>query len=698
MTVTEKQQRKRIAASGFANPLTHDVYLESSSHLKVYADDTLLAIGTDYTVAELMNPTGYEVTMLASETGVSYFVLSVEPPIEQASDVSLGGSYGARFEDALDGLARRVQHLADRTLRALKMPRTTSTAIEYEVPAPGASQVIGWNADGTGLVNYVNPLAAETAPAITDAGFALLDDASADAQLVTLGGSAAGIDGFKFDFDTVALLIADTVRAYSNTTAGDYIRTRAEGFSYLVAASGASDHHVTTGGGLKLYAVGLVNLDQIISSSATETQTTAALQKVVDQGGLVSIPACEVRTNSTVTVDYSDPSFPDPTDPLSTRVDIEGVAWPESRIRYSGTGAAIHLEGSPVITAQGAASFDAVRNLNIYSSTVRTAGTIGLSAIRRSQALYENIHAENFATGFFFNSCLSSKFSNLHARYNVIGFNFTDSPTWSRQNALCMDRIEASGNTDFGIVGSLWGAGNVISGLTCEGNGTDATSTGGMFLNLNADNGLGSLVLNSPYFEGNKGLTDLYLDNLSTDPMTVTINGGVFNRNAAVATTNNICAASTGSGKLTIILIGCGFLSAGAYTPDAGEPYWATSGNVEILQFGCVFSSETPLPSKQTRNGCYAGSVNADGTAAISVKGITTTKLGTGFYRVLCAENFGASATGFVAQATCMDGTGAGLVVERINQPNANEILVITTNHAGTLADAPFNWSTVRIS
>ena len=56
-------------------------------------------------------------------------------------------------------------------------------------------------------------------------------------------------------FGTVALLIADSTRTYSNTTAGDYIRTRAEGFAYEVAASGASDHHVTTGGGLKLYVL-----------------------------------------------------------------------------------------------------------------------------------------------------------------------------------------------------------------------------------------------------------------------------------------------------------------------------------------------------------------------------------------------------------------------------------------------------------
>jgi hypothetical protein len=58
-------------------------------------------------------------------------------------------------------------------------------------------------------------------------------------------------------FGTVALLFADTTSTYSNFTAGGYIRTRAEGFSFQVAASGASDHHVTFGaaGVVKLYVL-----------------------------------------------------------------------------------------------------------------------------------------------------------------------------------------------------------------------------------------------------------------------------------------------------------------------------------------------------------------------------------------------------------------------------------------------------------
>jgi hypothetical protein len=54
-------------------------------------------------------------------------------------------------------------------------------------------------------------------------------------------------------FLNVAAVLADTSMTYSTVAAGDIVRTRSEGFSYQVAASGATDQHVTTAGGVKLY-------------------------------------------------------------------------------------------------------------------------------------------------------------------------------------------------------------------------------------------------------------------------------------------------------------------------------------------------------------------------------------------------------------------------------------------------------------
>ena len=73
----------------------------------------------------------------------------------------------------------------------------------------------------------------------------------------TVEGALQEVSGVK-NPKNVAILFADTVLTYTSglagtVTTGDVIRTRTEGFSYTVAASAATDQHVTTAGGVKLY-------------------------------------------------------------------------------------------------------------------------------------------------------------------------------------------------------------------------------------------------------------------------------------------------------------------------------------------------------------------------------------------------------------------------------------------------------------
>lgn len=125
MTVTEKSSRKLISGSGWTNPLTHDFELENATHLKVYADDVELTLGVDYSITGVGVDSGYSVTIsVPGSWAPDVWVLSVEPPISQADDVSLGGIFGARFEESLDALTRRVQRNRDGVLRAWKTPLT----------------------------------------------------------------------------------------------------------------------------------------------------------------------------------------------------------------------------------------------------------------------------------------------------------------------------------------------------------------------------------------------------------------------------------------------------------------------------------------------------------------------------------------------------------------------------------------------
>jgi hypothetical protein len=81
---------------------------------------------------------------------------------------------------------------------------------------------------------------------------------SSGATLYTID-LAEAVDAGVTEFATVAALVADTRLTYSTGAyvvgAGTILSTREEGFRYKVAASGASDHHVITAGGVKLYVI-----------------------------------------------------------------------------------------------------------------------------------------------------------------------------------------------------------------------------------------------------------------------------------------------------------------------------------------------------------------------------------------------------------------------------------------------------------
>jgi hypothetical protein len=90
-------------------------------------------------------------------------------------------------------------------------------------------------------------------------------------------------------FNNVAALLADT-RAWPT---GQILNTREEGFAYKVAASGATDQHVTTAGGVKLYV--LPSEDDSVSilqfgASTTLANNAPAIQKAWDNFNWVTHP------------------------------------------------------------------------------------------------------------------------------------------------------------------------------------------------------------------------------------------------------------------------------------------------------------------------------------------------------------------------------------------------------------------------
>ena len=118
--------------------------------------------------------------------------------------------------------------------------------------------------------------------------------------------------------DTVLSYTAGTGKVVVNT--GDYVRTREEGYSYIVLASAATDQHLVTAGGIKLKVVGsYVSPDHF---SGDDDDKIAAAYAVVNSG---DIRACQFESRTYNIVDKP---------PAITRSDAI-INFNNARLRYT---------------------------------------------------------------------------------------------------------------------------------------------------------------------------------------------------------------------------------------------------------------------------------------------------------------------------------------------------------------------------
>lgn len=141
MTITTYNPRVVVPHGSLVNPIEVDVQVLVSSHVKVYADNTLLNVGTHYTLSGVGDPDGFAVNLINPSTiAPARWTVFVDPPIEQGSDLSVGGNFGNLYEDALDAMTRQMQALRDRLDRSVSLPISDSgTPVNIERGADSAA-------------------------------------------------------------------------------------------------------------------------------------------------------------------------------------------------------------------------------------------------------------------------------------------------------------------------------------------------------------------------------------------------------------------------------------------------------------------------------------------------------------------------------------------------------------------------------
>lgn len=149
MTQAVVEVRNIVDRSGFTNPLPLAAYVSAESYVKVYADDELLVLGDDYTITGIGDTNGIEIEIIGADdvgnyVGYTSFTALYDPPLDQQTDLSSGGVLGRSYEAGLDQGNRRLQALAGRVERAIKMAAPVDGDILIEWP-PVDGYTLAWD-------------------------------------------------------------------------------------------------------------------------------------------------------------------------------------------------------------------------------------------------------------------------------------------------------------------------------------------------------------------------------------------------------------------------------------------------------------------------------------------------------------------------------------------------------------------------
>jgi hypothetical protein len=395
------------------------------------------------------------------------------------------------------------------------------------------------------------------------------------------------------------------------------------------------------------------------------------------------------------------------------RLSLRGVDKMDVRMIYGGTGYAFTLYTDGTNITQN--TFCNFSNTSWVCSKWDNSNN-GPRFHSTSNMEIDNIYCSGFNVGCTFEGVLSSRVSNSSFCYNTNGLHMEGIGGITACNAVSFNDCSFSNNTEWGFAGASIGATLTFNQCRFEGNGIVGGNKGGFYGAFDGANGLAGPTFIGCYFEVNTGQADMWIENDSMTPMTVTLIGCTFNRvNNTNFTTCNIHCSSPGGGLVKVVLVGCAFLSGSGYTPGIAHPFIVHDNNCEVIDIGCCWGKAgTPgpdmvglgseatfqyLPSSTTT---AAGFVASDGTNGVGPKNSrwTSVRESIGSYLLTFNGNqgWGTMSNSYLAQATAMSNSNLVTVLS-VQNVSATQFRVRTgLTNTGALSDSDFNWTCIRLA
>jgi len=166
MTISSTATRKAGPYAGngstVAFAFTFKVFADSDlvvTHTDDNGVETVKTLTTHYTATlnanQNSNPGGTVTMLTAPATGEKLTITSAVPKTQAVNLSDGGGFFASVVNNALDRLTIFAQELAEQVSRIMKLPVSAADGTDPNLPTPEAGTVLGWNADGDAIINYL---------------------------------------------------------------------------------------------------------------------------------------------------------------------------------------------------------------------------------------------------------------------------------------------------------------------------------------------------------------------------------------------------------------------------------------------------------------------------------------------------------------------------------------------------------------
>ena len=751
MTVADNTSRNQYTATSGQTVFAYTFEIVDKDDIVVLKNGATLSEGTNYTVSNVGNDSGGNVTLTAGATAGDILTLYRDMPYARTQNYTNSGDFlASEVNSDFDNLWLAGEQTNRSFSQSIRKPITDSDSISMELPeaANRADRVLTFDSTGAVTTSALPGVSPTTIfrQQFTGNGsttvFTLSSDLNSGVSVIIY------IDGVYQEGNTYT--VSGTTLTFSEappTNAsievldykiGDISVGDATSIAYLPAGTGAVQTTVQS----KLRES--VSVKDFGAFGDGVSDDTTAIQAAIDYGlsaGVeVFFPGGRYRTTSQLTIDDSSSSV-DPTDGAKM-LSLRGASPASSMIVADHNGIALSFIGG---LGAGWHTYLYIDGIGLTKSNKnRDSGSIGFNIDDCAFAQIQRFEVSYFEYGIKGTDVLSSAFVDGTIRLNNYGFQF-EKGTRSNPNVISFRGVITLNNQIYGGQVIKPHTFNYIGG-SIESNGFTGTpgdtSSWGIDLQNSGAEGTVAVNLIGVYIEGNNGSADVKITS-STNRAVYNVSGCSFLRFSDIAsryTTNNIFFNNITESKL--VVTGCGFKDIAPYVSDASRLFIAAP-NCEVIDAGsnlfydssggqvglsraifspvgvnhqidfaslpdvaeyrngiqfCSDGTGSSLPSLAVSDGTnwnqipigqFSGRVDSTGTSLRLPRGFTCSRASAGVYTITHNLNLSANTYSVIGSPSGLPGTGycSGSAL------SGNSFEIYFSNTSGTATDMDFNFN-----